>query len=113
MTSVHTIRCIVYIGHCTLYDVQCTLYIVHYTLFGQVLYIGKIPTIHISSTGNMLRLKPNREKRLMDNVQDLVDQYGPMVHLNIGMGVDIVILNGTDVSCNSISIDVNGTLFTH
>lgn len=49
-------------------------------------------------TGNVLSMKATEDKRIVDNVQDLVKQYGEIVHLYFGGGIDVIIISGTDVS---------------
>ena len=46
----------------------------------------------------MLEMKSTKDKRVLDQVEDLTKVYGSIVHLYIGMGIDVVIISGTDVS---------------
>ena len=40
----------------------------------------------------------NKDKRVMDNIEDLRQKYGNIFHLYLGMGVDLIVISGTYVS---------------
>lgn len=44
-------------------------------------------------------MKPKEGQFLSEKFQELADKYGDVIHMYVGMGIDVVFLTGTDVSC--------------
>ena len=56
-------------------------------------------------------MKPKKGQKISERFQELADEYGEIIHMHIGMGMDVVFLTGTDVSYVDIIIRMNGLHF--
>ena len=57
-------------------------------------------------------MKPKKGQKISERFQELADEYGEIIHMNIGMGMDVVFLTGTDVSNVDIIIRMKGLHFS-
>ena len=62
------------------------------------IYIYKTET----SKGNILQLKPNKGQQISEKFQEIADEHGEIIHIYVGMGIDLIFLTGTNVSSLSI-----------